>query len=519
MAPLDHRHRPHRGRRLRGLTALIAAGALALAAATTAAAEGVPVTDPGTITGWGYGVGGNNDNGQLDNFPAGGGYTAIAAGYSHSLALTADGSIVGWGNNNDGQLDNIPAGSGHKAIAVGAFHSVALTADGTIVAWGASSLGQLANIPVGNGYKAIAAGGYHSLALTADGTVVGWGYNYWKQANTLPGNGYKAIAAGSLHSLALTADGAIVGWGYNYEGQTNTPTGNGYTTIASGGFHGLALTADGTITTWGQSGNGLGTVPRGNGYTAIGGGDFHSLALTAEGTIAEWGSSGGGQLPAPTGTGYTAIAGGGNRSLALKTATASAFTDAGPVTVNGIAGTAISHAFTTTGNPTPVVTATGLPAGLTLSETGALTGTPTTEGSFPFTVSATNGVGNPATLNATLIVAAAPAAPMFTDAGPVTLDAVAGTALTREFTVTGNPAPTITVIDPAKLPTGMVFTNGTLSGTPAAAGSYTFTLNATNGVNPDLTLVVTVNVAEAPITPEQPTTGSLGSLEFTGFGS
>ncbi|OYD70346.1 chitobiase/beta-hexosaminidase C-terminal domain-containing protein [Rhodococcus sp. OK302] len=108
----------------------------------------------------------------------------------------------------------------------------------------------------------------------------------------------------------------------------------------------------------------------------------------------------------------------------------------------------------------------------------------------------------------------APSAPNFTDPGPVTLDAVAGTALTREFTVTGNPTPTVTVLDDSKLPTGMTFTDGALSGTPTTAGTYTFILEAANGVDPDLTLTVTVNVTAAPVV-DPPATGSLGSI----FGS
>ncbi|MFD4785421.1 putative Ig domain-containing protein [Rhodococcus qingshengii] len=196
---------------------------------------------------------------------------------------------------------------------------------------------------------------------------------------------------------------------------------------------------------------------------------------------------------------------------------APAFVDAGPVTVNGIAGTALTHAFAVTGNPAPTLTATGLPTGLTLGDTGVLTGTPSVAGSFPFTITADNGVGTPATLTVTLDVAAAPAAPMFTDAGPVTLNAVTGAVLTREFTVTGNPTPTVTVVDPAKLPTAMTFTDGVLSGTPTAAGTYTFVLQAANGVDPDLTLTVTVKVTDAPGTPG----GNLfGSLEqIFGFGS
>ncbi|MDI9915295.1 hypothetical protein QM600_08575 [Rhodococcus sp. IEGM 1379] len=45
----------------------------------------------------------------------------------------------------------------------------------------------------------------------------------------------------------------------------------------------------------------------------------------------------------------------------------------------------------------------------------------------------------------------------------------------------------------------MIFTDDVLSGTPTAAGTYTFILEAAHGVNPDLTLTVTVNVAAASI--------------------
>ena len=61
---------------------------------------------------------------------------AIAAGESHSLALTAEGRVVAWGGNYYGQT-NVPSGlSNVVAIAAGWYHSLALTAEGRVVAWG-----------------------------------------------------------------------------------------------------------------------------------------------------------------------------------------------------------------------------------------------------------------------------------------------------------------------------------------------------------------------------------------------
>ena len=58
-----------------------------------------------------------NYTGQC-NVPApNSGFVAVAAGYSHSLGLKADGSIVAWGDNANGQC-NVPApNSGFVAVA------------------------------------------------------------------------------------------------------------------------------------------------------------------------------------------------------------------------------------------------------------------------------------------------------------------------------------------------------------------------------------------------------------------
>ena len=59
-----------------------------------------------------------------DCVPAGNDFVAIAENHHHSLALRADGSLVGWGDNSQGQT-NVSTGT-FVAIAAGWGHSLAI---------------------------------------------------------------------------------------------------------------------------------------------------------------------------------------------------------------------------------------------------------------------------------------------------------------------------------------------------------------------------------------------------------
>jgi hypothetical protein len=253
----------------------------------------------GTVVGWG-----GNSAGQINIPPGLNNVVAIAAGYQHSLALKANGTVVGWGDNSAGQT-NVPAGLNNVvAIAAGGFNSLALTANGTVVGWGNNSAGQT-NVPPGlRNVVAIAAGYQHSLALKADGMVVGWGNNSAGQTN-IPGGlaDVAALAAGFGDSLALTANSMVFAWGDNSADQLNIPGGlSNVVAIADGALHSLALTADGAVHGWGYNHDGEINIPAGlSNVVAIAAGDFHNLALTADGTVVGWGNNEYGQTNIPPG--------------------------------------------------------------------------------------------------------------------------------------------------------------------------------------------------------------------------
>ena len=192
-------------------------------------------------------------------------------------------------------------------------------------------------------------------------------------------------------------------------------------------------------------------------------------------------------------------------------------------------GLANTFTVTTTGFPASALSETGaLPSGVTFVDNGdgtaTLAGTPAASGSFPFTITAANGITPDATQNFTLTVAAA-AAPAITSAAATTF--TTGTAGTFTVTTTGVPTPALT--ETGALPTGVTFVDdgdgtATLAGTPAAGtgGTYALTITAANGQAPDATQSFTLTVDQAPaITSANSTTfttGTLGTFTVTTTG-
>jgi alpha-tubulin suppressor-like RCC1 family protein len=145
---------------------------------------------------------------------------------------------------------------------------------------------------------------------------------------------------------------------------------------------------------------------------------------------------------------------------------------------------------TTSGKPVPTITETGkLPAGVTFvdngDETASLTGAAEngTAGSYPITLTASNGVGKPATQPFTFIVTSKRSAPTITSAAADTVPF--GVSFSFTVTTTGYPPPNLTRKDP--LPAGVKFTDNrdgtaTISGVPTkkTVGVHLLTLIAKN---------------------------------------
>lgn len=241
------------------------------------------------ITGWG----GLNHYDQISPPVGLGEVVSLAAGgeywledSAHSLALLRDGTVVGWGYNQEGLLD-VPEGLDRVvAIAAGRGFSMALRDDGTVVTWGIHSMGNLQPPEGLNDVVAVSAGGFRCLALKGDGTVVEWGSNFdgekWHEAAAPAGlRDIVSISAGRFHSLAVKSDGTVVAWGYGLNGQTAVPAGlQGVVQVAAGGFHSLALKEDGAVVAWGLNSDGQCNVPSSaqQGVHLVAAGIQHSMA-------------------------------------------------------------------------------------------------------------------------------------------------------------------------------------------------------------------------------------------------
>ena len=188
-----------------------------------------------------------------------------------------------------------------------------------------------------------------------------------------------------------------------------------------------------------------------------------------------------------------------------------------------------SFTVVSNGQPNAALSESGpLPSGVSFTDNGdgtaTLSGTPATGtyGTYPLTITASNGVNPDATQTFALVV---DAPSVITSAASTTF--TVGTAGTFTVTTTGNPTAAIT--EPDALPSGVTFTdNGdgtaTLSGTPAAGtgGVYPITINAGNGVGTADSQTFTLTVKEAPgITSSSSATftaGSAGTFTVTTSG-
>jgi alpha-tubulin suppressor-like RCC1 family protein len=229
---------------------------------------------------------------------------SIAAGRSHTCAVTTEGGVRCWGKNEHGELgdgtwtnSSVPVdvagmAGGVRYVAAGWGHTCVLTWRGGVKCWGYNRNGELgnggnadSNRPVSvrgleQGVESIEAADDHTCAVLGNGSVKCWGFNLYGQLGdgtavdrNIPVDvigltrGVAAVAAGWGHTCAMMPEGGVKCWGNNHYGQLGVVSDQenihapvnvsglayGVTDISADGGQTCVLTYNGLTMCWGAN--------------------------------------------------------------------------------------------------------------------------------------------------------------------------------------------------------------------------------------------------------------------------
>lgn len=313
----------------------------------------------GAVSCWPFGTA------VVDDAPPGV-FAHLASGGAHACATTASGAMSCWGDNEKGQSSDIPPSTFFHQFDGGFWKTCSVTSAGNADCWGWDENGQ-STPPVG-AFRRITAGFVHACGVHDDGSGACWGYA-GDNALDVPAGTFAMIGAGERHSCALATDGTLSCWGDNGSNQSTPPSGE-YVALAVASFHNCAIRANGTLACWGDDTQGQSSPPGGT-YVAVTGGYQHSCAIRSDGVRMCWGDPA--QVPGVTlepedlASGEVGLA--YSDSVQLASTTPGYLVDVSAFAV--VAGT--------------------LPPGLSLSTAGELSGIPTAQGDYTFTIEGEDG--------------------------------------------------------------------------------------------------------------------------------
>ena len=190
---------------------------------------------------------------------------------------------------------------------------------------------------------------------------------------------------------------------------------------------------------------------------------------------------------------------------------------------DGRVGTAYTEAFAASGGTAPYtwsVSEGALPAGLSLDPGGTLGGTPTAANVFSFTLRAVDQNNLSASKAFTLTVAASTPSLTVTTTSPLPAG-TAGSPYSQTLSASGGTPPYHWTVIQGALPGGILLdgSSGALAGTPSAANTFQFTIQATDTAGAKaskaLTLVIGPSVSKLTITTTSPLPDGVAGTRYS----
>ncbi|MBI3802116.1 MAG: putative Ig domain-containing protein [Deltaproteobacteria bacterium] len=210
--------------------------------------------------------------------------TPISAGFFHNCEVRNGGKVACWGGNLFGE-SNAPGGI-FVQVSAGLFHTCGVLSDGSAVCWGEDSAGQ--SSPPGGIFVHVSVGGSHSCGLHDTGSVECWGDNGEGQADA-PGGFFDQVSAGFVHTCAVRPNNRHVKcWGDNSYGQADAPAGT-FAQVSAGNRHSCGVRTDGSVECWGDNNAGqapeLTLTPASLPNSKVGATYSQSLSVSADGLL------------------------------------------------------------------------------------------------------------------------------------------------------------------------------------------------------------------------------------------
>lgn len=240
----------------------------------------------------------------------------VSAGYSHTVALKSDGTVVAAGSDSSGQSD-VDGWSDIVAVSAGRAHTVGLKSDGTVVTAGKDSAGRC-DVRNWSDIVAIRAGFENTAGLKSDGTVVVVGANQFGQCDVGDWSDIEMVSAGEYHTVGVNSDGTVVAVGKNFCGQCDVSDWSDVVAVSAGGSHTVALKFDGTVVAVGDNSYGQCDVSSWKDIVAVNAGRSHTVGLKSDGTVVTVGDNSYGQCNVSSWKDIVAVSAGHSHTVGLK---------------------------------------------------------------------------------------------------------------------------------------------------------------------------------------------------------